>query len=266
MTAVSPTTTAPPAGGSILPTSPIPVDPQVAQLLQAAVTSGEDDAKKFASYHDSSERWLVGSYVINHLGWPPGGDKQKAELETMHRIAATRTPDGIQAAVWLGAHGMSDPWEAYLAEYQKGVGPAQAAHAAKLLHDTMDMVNQATQIQKAAAGRKRPYDEDPTLTVAIEKPGGSPSFPSGHTSAAYAAAIVLSYLMPEKKTELLGLAQQVAFSRVYGGVHYPSDVAAGARLGAAIALYTTGIDAHPLSSAPAGLNGKRRRKAAAHAA
>jgi undecaprenyl-diphosphatase len=65
----------------------------------------------------------------------------------------------------------------------------------------------------------------------------SGSFPSGHSAAgaAFAAAVVLE--APMAGTAVCGLAAAVAVSRVYTGAHYPSDVATGAVIGIATALW-----------------------------
>ena len=58
------------------------------------------------------------------------------------------------------------------------------------------------------------------------------SFPSGHSSASFAAAFVLYHYMPKKfSIPALILATLIAFSRLYLGVHYPSDVIGGAAIG-----------------------------------
>ncbi|MCW2950520.1 MAG: Acid phosphatase, partial [Thermoleophilia bacterium] len=101
------------------------------------------------------------------------------------------------------------------------------------------MVNHASQVSKAAAARARPFVDDPTLTVAIDKPGNNPSYPSGHSSGAYAGAEVLAYLMPDRAAEFMNIAAQVAYSRLYGGVHYPSDVIAGAKIASTITAVLT---------------------------
>jgi undecaprenyl-diphosphatase len=57
------------------------------------------------------------------------------------------------------------------------------------------------------------------------------SFPSGHTAAAVVVATLLSQLVPPLMPIAYGWALCVGFSRVYLGVHYPSDIIAGSLLG-----------------------------------
>jgi undecaprenyl-diphosphatase len=62
------------------------------------------------------------------------------------------------------------------------------------------------------------------------------SFPSGHAATSFACATVLSAFAPRLRLPLYALAVLIAFSRLYNGVHYPTDVVAGAVLGALTAL------------------------------
>jgi undecaprenyl-diphosphatase len=57
------------------------------------------------------------------------------------------------------------------------------------------------------------------------------SFPSGHTAAATIMAMLLSYFIPALTLPLFIWAILVGFSRIYVGVHYPSDILAGMLLG-----------------------------------
>ena len=79
---------------------------------------------------------------------------------------------------------------------------------------------------KWAIGRQRPAVED--LPQLMRTPTGL-SFPSSHATSSFAAARAYGRLMP--RGPLLVAASAMALSRVYLGVHYPSDVAAGAALG-----------------------------------
>ena len=82
---------------------------------------------------------------------------------------------------------------------------------------------------KLAIGRSRPLIED--LPHLMATPTGL-SFPSSHSTSSFAAAQAFGHLLP--RGPLLGAAAAMAFSRLYLGVHYPSDVAAGAALGTAV--------------------------------
>ncbi len=84
---------------------------------------------------------------------------------------------------------------------------------------------------KPLVGRMRPYDAFNNLTILINAPSDY-SFPSGHSSAGFAVAAVIFMLMPKKYgIPAIIIASIIAFSRLYLGVHYPSDVAAGIIIG-----------------------------------
>lgn len=79
---------------------------------------------------------------------------------------------------------------------------------------------------KVAIGRQRPVIEN--LPQLMRTPTGL-SFPSSHSTSSFAAAQAFGPLLPSPPL-YLG-ACTMAFSRMYLGVHYPSDIAAGAALG-----------------------------------
>ena len=95
-----------------------------------------------------------------------------------------------------------------------------------------------TYVLKKAIGRERPYVTHPDISnLAVES---SLSMPSGHTSAAFYLATGLSLNHPNWYVVVPSFlwAGTVGYSRLYAGVHYPSDVAVGAVLGAATAWAT----------------------------
>ena len=87
-------------------------------------------------------------------------------------------------------------------------------------------------ILKNVVARTRPYEVIGGLTslIGIQKDF---SFPSGHTGSSFAVAVVMFRGLPKK----FGVPALIGFSRLYVGVHYPSDVLGGALIGTGIALF-----------------------------
>ena len=85
-------------------------------------------------------------------------------------------------------------------------------------------------ILKNAVGRIRPFELAGITELLISLPG-DPSFPSGHTSASFAAVTALILDKHFLRWPCLILGIFIALSRLYLYVHFPTDVAAGALLG-----------------------------------
>ena len=88
-------------------------------------------------------------------------------------------------------------------------------------------------VLKHLVARPRPWLEVAGLLPLVNEPDPN-SFPSGHTSAALAAACAWWRTLPRRWMAVTGLVLAVCMglSRLYVGVHYPSDVLAGALVGA----------------------------------
>ena len=81
-------------------------------------------------------------------------------------------------------------------------------------------------ILKRLINRKRPYTRFADVEHLVE-PFESYSFPSGHTTASFAAAVTLSFAFSQLSILFIFIAFLVAVSRIYLGVHYPSDILIG---------------------------------------
>ena len=89
----------------------------------------------------------------------------------------------------------------------------------------------ANLIIKNLTARIRPYDVIDGLTVLVDK-AHDYSFPSAHTGSAFALAVVI-FMVMERKYGIIAIviASLMGFSRMYVGMHYPSDVLGGILIG-----------------------------------
>ena len=127
--------------------------------------------------------------------------------------------------------------------------PVAMALASWIKHDK-DLLKDALYVGTSVAGafvvtygmkylvdRQRPYDRWPGRVYPYSHES-SPSFPSGHTASAFALAASLSLKYPKWYVIAPSAlwACSVGMSRMNEGVHYPSDVLAGAAIGAGCAV------------------------------
>ncbi len=84
---------------------------------------------------------------------------------------------------------------------------------------------------------------DPLWLSPITTPA-FPAYPSGHSTTAGAAAVILSYLFPDQAVDIQQMALEDMVSRLYGGVHYSVDNYTGFGMGSAIGLRAIQIAEH----------------------
>jgi membrane-associated phospholipid phosphatase len=165
------------------------------------------------------ERLLL---IARTRGHTPGRDRAVARFSQLGEHGALWL--AIGAAGQLSDRGRRGRWRA-------GMGAVAAAYA----------LNTAI---KPIVGRRRP--ELPGLPPLSATPTKL-SFPSAHASTSFAGALAYSRV-GQPAAPLYTLAVALSLSRVYLGVHYPSDVLAGALLGTAVAARLTRAAAAPLAA------------------
>ncbi|MCW2923554.1 MAG: PgpB, partial [Thermoleophilia bacterium] len=170
------------------------------------------------------------------LGGPPkpGSAADRLDMAVVKGAQLLRTAEGDAWAVRMAKEGTFSMWTDLARQRSLATGLSQGWLKAALVAATLGANAAVSGLAKHHFQRQRPFEVDPTIHPPVSLPSNS-SYPSGHASSAFAAARVIATLEPALAERAYNLATQVAVSRVYAGVHYPSDVVAGALLGTAVA-------------------------------
>jgi hypothetical protein len=83
---------------------------------------------------------------------------------------------------------------------------------------------------------QRPTQANPKIKTLTGIPN-FPAYTSGHSNFSGAAATVLTYLLPDRGNKFNDLANQASLSRLYGAIHYRSDIEAGMATGIKVGQY-----------------------------
>ncbi|MBA5690705.1 acid phosphatase [Rugamonas apoptosis] len=160
------------------------------------------------------------------LPTPPASDSAiaKAELAELHRIQSSRTSEEEAQAKADAADESLSIYKTVLGErFNPAALPLTAALGNRVKHD--EGVN--ADPLKQAFKRMRPYNLDKSLKPVCKATAKDNSYPSGHATAGYLAALTLIDMVPEQRDAILVRADAYAHNRLICGVHYPSDIAAG---------------------------------------
>src|SRR3989441_9419317 len=152
----------------------------------------------------------------------------------LRQIVALRSPvfDVLFGAVWLVTQ-FDAIWIAIAAlslrRGRRGWWPAASVVLGILIAWVL-----VDDVLKPALGRPRPFQALPDLVPHLVPWPRNASFPSGDVAGAFAATVAFTAYRSWARGWLFGLASLVALERVYFGLHWPSDVAGGAVVGAVV--------------------------------
>jgi membrane-associated phospholipid phosphatase len=173
---------------------------------------------------------------------PPHAWAEAQELAVVRELNARThaSPQAIRFTEQMAESGGLQMWTDFAGQYRRAAGFARGWVGTGLMYAAMGAATLRTQLAKRSYQRLRPFQIDQSIRP-IGKLPHDPGYPSGHTSAAYAAATTLAQLWPARAHEFMWWARQVGLSRVHGGVHFPSDVEMGANVGMRAGLAATSL-------------------------
>jgi acid phosphatase (class A) len=171
---------------------------------------------------------------------PPPAAVEMREAAFVRNLNQNRSPEALRWTEFLDKEGGYGLWKEFARQYRRSTGFVRGWAGTALMHVALGVNALRTNRAKNHYQRLRPFEVDPGITRFSGNATGK-SYPSGHTSSAFAASTVLGFLWPQRAHEFEWWARQVGMSRMHNGVHFPSDVAAGERLGRIAGMQTASI-------------------------
>jgi len=168
--------------------------------------------------------------------------EKAAEMDELRAVASERTPKMVADAMFneYGAGGLRGFWiwheeiSKKLFEYRLDQNPPHAARVAALSWIAYYDSTVACFDAKYAYWGIRPFQLDPDFQPLFRTPN-HPSYPAAHACVNRGASEMLGYLFPADAERLTAMADTAGESRIWGGIHFRSDITSGDALGRAVA-------------------------------
>lgn len=182
---------------------------------------------------------------IERPGPPPLASSAQMQQELAEvRSAVLNLTREQTAIVYKWADGVSTPtppghWNAIATGYISDArfSEVRAARAFALMNMALHDAAVGCWDTKFTYFNARPSQLDGSIRTVIGLPN-FPSYTSGHSTFSAAAADVLGYLFPASAAQFDAMKDEAAISRLYGGIHYRSDIDVGKDHGKRIGGYT----------------------------
>ncbi|MFC0274376.1 vanadium-dependent haloperoxidase [Metabacillus herbersteinensis] len=154
------------------------------------------------------------------------------ELRTVQDALKNLTPTQRNIGIYYGTGAPTKQWTPVIDRLidTYGVGPT---HAARIMAAVQGAINDTMMIvwdlkYRWDVARPDQYDQEMRTLLCTPR---FPTYPSGHATMSGCTEVLLSYFFPEEARKLHKIAEDDAVSRLYAGVHFPSDNDEGLQLG-----------------------------------
>ena len=190
--------------------------------------------------------WTMTPAEVTSLepGPPPStsSTEMKEDLAAVKNATENLSREQLAIALkWNDGAGTATPpghWNAIASDYVRDArfSEVRAARVFALLNMAMHDVSVGCWDTKMKNFNPRPSQLDPSIKTMIGLPN-FPSFPSGHSTFSAAAATTLGAIFPQGAATFRAMADEAGISRLYGGIHYPSDIREGKAHGDRIGVW-----------------------------
>src|SRR5262249_1171975 len=167
----------------------------------------------------------------------PGSPRRAAELAEVKNFKRTPVTNGKAFYYQFGGYGQPGPHYRFsedigrlLAEVGLDRNAPRAARVYALVHVATYDAFIASQDAKFHYWTARPNQFDPTITTVIPQPN-CPTHPSNAAAVGMAPALVLGHLFPREAERYTAWANEFGDSRLWAGIHFPSDLKSGYEIG-----------------------------------
>jgi membrane-associated phospholipid phosphatase len=184
----------------------------------------------------SVKAWTMTAAEVVSLepGPPPSTSsaEMKADLAAVKSVTDNLSREQLAIALkWNDGAGTATPpghWNAIASEYvrEARLSEVRAARVYAMLNMALHDVSIGCWDTKMKNFNPRPSQLDPSIKTMIGLPN-FPAYPSGHSTYSAAAATTLGAIFPQGAATFRAMAEEAGISRLYGGIHYPSDIREG---------------------------------------
>lgn len=173
--------------------------------------------------------WTKLSETSFRMGDPPeeGSAADQKDFASLHHLQDSRTKSDCDE----GREQLSHTFENFYGPESGQLTPKQFDRYEDLFKRVFKLTARISGHFKDSFERPRPYITDSTITPCIPKPGPNRSYPSTHAALGMVGGCLLAQALPAKAEALEDHAKRIGELRAIVGVHHPTDVSAGQKLG-----------------------------------